>query len=223
MAINPVLGRTADYDPADVYTQQDLYVLDLRSTEDELLARFSRQRRWELRRWERSGGRIVTDPDRLLAFVLREHAEFFRSRRASTAYSFSADTWRLLSQMPNVLLCGATLHDTLTAVTIFAYTPTIGDYLFNISIGACGRNATTPLLWHGVLALRALGVPLLNLGGGIHSDDGVARFKQRFGAVASPLRSLRQVYDQDRFEHLCRNAGADPHDRSGYFPPHRAA
>ncbi len=39
LVVNPILARPRDYDPADVYRQQDLYVLDLRLSEDELLAR----------------------------------------------------------------------------------------------------------------------------------------------------------------------------------------
>jgi hypothetical protein len=223
LVINPILARPGDYHSADVYRQQDLYVLDLRLSEDELLARFSRNRRRELRAWERSGGRIITDTERLLEFVLREHAEFYRSRGASAVYRFSPESWRLLSRMPNVRLFGATLHDTLVAVTMFAYTPTIGEHLFNVSVGSHGREVSTALLWHGALEIRALGVSVLNLGGGVHADDGIARFKQRFGAQALALQNARQVYDTVTFERLCRDAGADPHDRMGYFPPYRTA
>ena len=221
LAINPILGRPGDYDPAEVYRQQDLYVLDLQLSEGELLSRFSRNRLRELRQWERSGGRIITDTERLLEFVLREHAEFYRSRGASAVYRFSPESWRLLAEMPNVRLFGASLHDRINAVTMFAYTPTIGEHLFNVSVGSPGRQASTPLLWHGALELRALGVPLLNLGGGIRADDGVAQFKQRFGARALPLHNARQVYDAVIFEQLCRDAGVEPLDRTGYFPPYR--
>jgi hypothetical protein len=70
--------------------------------------------------------------------------------------------------------------------------------------------------------LRALGVTSLNLGGGIREGDDLAEFKRRFGAAELPLVSLRQVYRQDEYERLCREAGVTSH-RSAWFPPYRAA
>jgi hypothetical protein len=221
IGLNPILQRPTDYDAADVYEHTEVYVLDLSQQESELLENFSRNRRRELRDWARSGSRIVTDRKPLAEFVLREHAEFFRSRDASAVYQLSQETWLSLLELPNVLAFGATLGDSLAAVTLFAFTPTIGESLFNISIGD-GVRLSTPLLWHGALSLRSLGVRFLNLGGGIRPRDGVARFKQRFGGRALPLRSLRQVYDLVVFERLCHEGKIDPQNRAGYFPAYRA-
>ena len=221
IGLNPILQRPTDYDAADVYEHTEVYVLDLSREESELLASFSRNRRRELRDWERSGSQIITDRGPLAEFVLREHEEFFRSHNASAVYRLSRQTWLSLFELPNVLAFGATSGNSLAAVTLFAFTPTIGESLFNISIGD-GARLSTPLLWQGVLSLRSLGVRFLNLGGGIRPGDGVAKFKQRFGGRALPLRSLRQVYDPDVFHTLCQQAKVDPSIRTGNFPAYRA-
>jgi hypothetical protein len=64
-------------------------------------------------------------------------------------------------------------------------------------------------------------VPVLNLGGGVVPGDGIAEFKARFGTSRAPLSALAQVYQPDVFARLCADAGVDPDDRSGYFPPYR--
>jgi hypothetical protein len=220
IGLNPILQRATDYDAKDLYEHTEVYVLDLAQQESELLANFSRNRHRQLRDWARSDSRIISDRRLLAEFVLKEHAEFFRSREASAVYQLSQETWLSLFDLPNVLAFGATCGDSLAAVTLFAFTPTIGESLFNVSIGD-GMRLSTPLLWHGALALRSRGVRFLNLGGGIQPGDGVARFKQRFGGRALPLRSLRQVYDPVVFERLCRERKVDPQIRAGYFPAYR--
>jgi hypothetical protein len=72
-----------------------------------------------------------------------------------------------------------------------------------------------------MLRLRELGVPILNLGGGVKVGAVVAEIKRRFGATRVPLGRVRQVYDHQRFDALCARAGVDPMDWSGYFPPYR--
>lgn len=220
IGLNPILQRAADYDAADVCEHNEVYVLNLARDERELLAALSANRRRQLRDWERSGAQVITDPSPLAEFWLREQGGFLRSRTASPVYRFSRETWLSLFDSPNVLLFGAAAGDSLVVVALFAFTPAIGEYLFSISTGD-GARLSTPLLWHGALALRARGVRFLNLGGGIRPGDGVARFKQRFGAQALPLRSVREVYDRRIFEDLCRASNSDPEDRSGMFPPYR--
>lgn len=222
IGLNPVLQRNTDFDEADACTYSEVYVLDLALQESELLAGFSQNRRRELRVWQRSGSPVVTDREALADFILREHQEFFRKRNASHVYHLSRETWIALFESGNVLALGARSGHALVAVTLFAFSPVIAEFLFNISTDE-GARFSTPLLWHGALALRSLGVRFLNLGGGVRPGDGVARYKQRFGARALPLRSLKQVYDPAIFERLCREARVDCRDRSGYFPAYWAS
>ena len=69
----------------------------------------------------------------------------------------------------------------------------------------------------------SLGIPTLNLGGGVRGYDGVARFKERFGGKTMRLRCAKQIYRPDVYRRLCRTAGVDPKRERRYFPAYRAA
>jgi hypothetical protein len=96
----------------------------------------------------------------------------------------------------------------------------MGDFMFNVPLPE-GRRHAAALLWCGVNRLKSVGVPALNLGGGIREGDSLAGFKQRFGARKLPFRCLKQVYEPAAYEALCRRKNVDPDDLSGYFPPYR--
>ena len=63
------------------------------------------------------------------------------------------------------------------------------------------------------------GVRRFNIGGGGRVGDGICRFKQRFNVAPTPLRSLRQIYDRERYERLCEGVGTLALD--AWFPPYR--
>jgi lipid II:glycine glycyltransferase (peptidoglycan interpeptide bridge formation enzyme) len=107
------------------------------------------------------------------------------------------------------------------AVSLFVYTQHIGEYFAGISLPE-GRAFSAALLWRGAIELARRGVPQLNLGGGVTRGDGIAEFKERFGAQRIPLYSLKQVYDRDAYRELCHAAGTDPDARAGFFPSFRA-
>jgi hypothetical protein len=126
-----------------------------------------------------------------------------------------------IAALDDVIMVGAGNGGTLESVAVFGHTPHAGDYLFNVSVPGGERHAVY-LIWFAVERLRELGVPKLNLGGGVREGDDLAEFKRRFGAAELPLASLRQVYLPDVYERLCRDAGVSA-DRGGWFPPYRAA
>jgi hypothetical protein len=76
------------------------------------------------------------------------------------------------------------------------------------------------LIWAAVRELKRLGVPTLNLGGGVSEGDSLAEFKRRFGAKQVPLRHVKQVYRPGRYRQLSQRVGADP-AAQGYFPAYR--
>ena len=120
-----------------------------------------------------------------------------------------------------MLIVGARKDEKLVAVSVFGYTPDAGDFLFNVSVPE-GRNYSAVLIWYGVQHLKALDVPLLNLGGGGHEDDSLADFKARFGSRKLPLRCAKQVYQREIYDQLCQRVNVDPNDMTGYFPAYRA-
>ena len=141
-------------------------------------------------------------------------------RHASSTHGLSPTSIASLAELGDVYMVGMADGGELTAAAIFAYTSSGGDYLFNVSRPE-GRRHSAALVWSGAVHLKSLGVPHLNLGGGLVEGDGIARFKIRFGAAKTPLPVVKQVYDHPRYVELCRRVGADPNDIAGYFPAYR--
>lgn len=221
IGLHPMLFDPAHADPADVQVYNTLYVLDLEQSEERLFAGLHENRRRQVRAAARAPRVLVEDRGRLTAFFLEHYAGFFARKNAGAAYTFSRETIARLLAGAHVLLLGAgTPAGRLEAVCVFAYTPYGAEYLFGLSVPG-GQPHSAPLVWEGALRLKALGLPWLNLGGGIREGDGVAGFKERFGGRRLPLGALRQVYDPEAFTRLCGLMHVDPALRGGYFPPYR--
>ncbi|HEV2852072.1 MAG TPA: hypothetical protein VHC97_04635 [Thermoanaerobaculia bacterium] len=210
LGLHPFLGDPLDFDPLE--GSNSVYVLDLRRGPDALFAALDRNRRRQLKDWEQTSAGLLRDRDELTGFLVREYPAFLERIGASSAYRRSPETLERLCNLENVLLVGAGEGGEVEAVHVFAWTPHAGTSLFSVSRPE-GRRYTTTLLWQGVQELVARGVPLLNLGGGVREDDGVARAKQRFGAARLPLRCSKQVYQPEVYTELCRG-----HAANGYFP-----
>jgi hypothetical protein len=216
VALNPLFCEADGVE--DVQVHNRLYVMDLRG---DVRGRLSENRRRQLRNWPAVAGTLEHDRERLTDFLLANYADFFARRGAGAATDLSPGTMAAIAALDDVIVVGAGNGETIESVAVFGHTPHAGDYLFNVSIPGGERHAVY-LIWSAVERLRELGVPSLNLGGGIREGDDLAEFKRRFGAAELPLASLRQVYLPDVYEDLCREAGVTS-DRSGWFPPYRAA
>jgi hypothetical protein len=220
IALNPLFADVRPFERDEVAVHNRLYVLDLRQDRERLWARLSRNRRRQLRDWEAGGARLALDRTRLARFLADSYEAFFARKGAGPATDFRRETVAAVAELPDVLLVGA-CDEELEAVAAFGYTSHGADALFAVSRPG-GERHSARLVWWGVERLRELGVPHLNLGGGIRVGDDVAEFKRRFGAAERPLASLRQVYRPDVYDRLCAQAGVSP-ERSGWFPPYRAA
>jgi hypothetical protein len=218
IGLNPLFGDPSFADPGHVEPNKHVYVLDLTLSVSDLNAALSTNRRRQLRTWDRAAHEH--DRDRLVAFFLAEYPRFMTRKGAGSQYQFSTGTLEAICALENVFLLGAEEDGALVSVSVFAHTPHAGDFLFNASLpGAAGHS--THLLWSAVHRMRDLGVPTLNLGGGVSEGDSLARFKERFGAQRVPLLALKQVYDPATYARLCRRHGYDPDDTAGFFPPYR--
>lgn len=207
---------------ADRVKGQALHILDLTVPEERTRARLAENRRREVSRWQRDPPRLTWSPDAVVAFVRRHFRDCHRRRGAGEVYMLGDDTLAALCCADGVFATAAG-RDAIEAVCLFGHTAYEGQYLFNVCTDA-GRPFTTGLLWEGQRRLRALGVPKLNLGGGIRPDpgDGVAVYKSRFGGDRLSLEALRHVYRADVYDALCRRVGVDP-SADGYFPAFRRA
>jgi hypothetical protein len=217
---NPLLGDVPYQVPGEVHQRKHVFAIDLTQAVDEMFARLHPMRRRQLREWPQVAAGLVLERAELTTFFLDRYPSFVRARNATAVYDLAPASLAFLAGLDNVLMVGAADRGQVTAVSMFGYTATGGDYLFNVSVPE-GRRHSAALIWYAVLRLRALGVPWLNLGGGVAEDDGLARFKQRFGAEVLPLTYLKQVYDPVTYTQLCRRDGVDPDDLTGWFPPYR--
>lgn len=219
LGINPVFDHGASFNPAELFQYDTVHLLDLTLDDAELWRNLSTNRKRQLRDWQQVSGNLVFQQEQLVDFFLAHHREFFSRKGADQCYHFSDETLSFLFDLDNVVLVGIGGSRGIEAVSVFAYTADLGEYLFNVSLPE-GRDHSVPLIWFGVNHLKRLGIPLLNLGGG---RGGVGESKRRYGGRELPLRCIKQVYDQHRYRLLCQKAGVDPDTASGYFPAYRKA
>jgi len=217
LGLDPIFDYSTHFDPDEIYQYNTIYVLDLTLSLDGLWANLSTNRKRQLRDWDNIRPDLVLEKSTLTNFFLANYVDFFCRKDAARFYFFSRDTLSFLFNIDNVLIVGASSSKKVEAVSVFTYTADVGEYLFNVSLPE-GRNHTAALLWYSVNYLKSLQIPLLNLGGG---SGGVGEFKRRFGARKLALRCLKQVYEPEIYENLCRCANADPNDMTGYFPAYR--
>jgi hypothetical protein len=219
IALNPVFATDAYFDSNEIYRSNTLYFLDLTRGIEELWSNLDRNRKRELKGFDKND--FILNRNALTNFFVGNYAEFLRRVQAPRAAYFAKETLISLCSLTNVVIVGAGTVGKVEAVYIFAHTPYAGDCLFNVAVPE-GRRYATSLLWWGVNYLKSKQIPVLNLGGGIRENDSIAQSKERFGPIKLPFRALKQVYDQEIYEKLCRGRGSDPADKTGYFPAYRS-
>jgi hypothetical protein len=220
IGLNPVFENNSYFEPDEAYLYNAIYVLDLTLSPEELYTNLSTNRKRQLNNWDEILCSVVLEKPTVTDFLLTNYLAFFRRKNASPVYSFSLDTLSFLVGLDNILIVGIQKAGRVVAVSVFTYTSHVGEYLFNVSLPE-GKQHSVALLWYAVTYLKSLQIPLLNLGGGVRENDGVAQFKERFGAMKLPLKCLKQVYEPEIYGKLCQMVYADPNDRRGYFPSYR--
>lgn len=220
LAINPLYGDDGYAEPGDVTVANETYVLDLRGGVDGVRAGLSTNRRRQLRDWHPRSHE--TDSDRLASFFVEHYPLAMERKSAAARHRFSSAVLTALCELPSTFLVGAVSDDVVESISLFGYTAHAGDFLFNAALPGCEQHSVG-LIWSAVHRLVALGVPWLNLGGGMSPGDSLADFKARFGASPLPMRAIKAVYDPAAYAELCRQRGANPDDRDGFFPAYRNA
>jgi hypothetical protein len=220
ISLNSSFENRTYFEANDVHPSNSLYCLDLTLSREDLFSNLDSNRKRQLRAWERISAGMILDKPALTEFFLANYHDFIRGLKSSPVYQFTGETLAFLCDLENVFMVGAGEPGKIEAVSLFACTPFAGEYMFNVSLPE-GRSHAVKLLWSGVNYMRSIGIPVLNLGGGVREGDSLAQFKARFGARKTPFKCLKQVYAPAIYRTLCRRASADPHDLSGYFPPYR--
>jgi hypothetical protein len=198
---------------AEIATVNEVLLLELR---DSLaITDFAESIRQKIRKAD-AIAKVVDDCPRLATAVAKLYPS---TVQRSDAPAFSATTLERWAKNPDSLVLGAEVGGSLEAVSIFNLAAAHAEYHLNAS-SERGRDLAAWLIWKAVERLRARGVRTLNLGGGAKPGDGIYEFKRRFGALAHPLRAIRQIYDRRRYDELCASTGADASER--WFPAYRA-
>lgn len=218
LAINALFGDDTYADPETVTVANETFVLDLSQGVEALWDGLSTNRKRQLRDWD--SGDYETEGEELVAFFVEQYPLTMERKEAAGRHRFGAATLAALCELPNTFLVGARGEGRLESVSIFGNSPHAGDFLFNAALPGCAHHSVG-LIWSAVHRLVEMGIPWLNLGGGMSPGDSLADFKSRFGATPLPMRAVKAVYDAPAYEDLCRRQGADPGDRDGFFPAYR--
>jgi len=216
--MNPFLRSSSDNFKTNSISKNDLYALNLKMSLEQLFSNMSTNRKRQVKKHHEILSTFTQEKSLLKPFFLDNFHKFFKDKNAGLFSGFTEDTLTYLVDLDNVILLGKILDGKVVAVSVFAYTKDIAEYLFNIS-DQNGKAQTVPLLWEGMRVLKELGIPLLNLGGGLKRGDSLSEFKERFGAEKFPQTVLKQVYNKKIFQQLCDTTGVS--DQDDYFPPYR--
>jgi hypothetical protein len=215
--LNPIFDYSETFEPKEVCLYGNIFVLDLTTNIDDLLAKMSLGRRKQVKKLAGIQSKLVFDKSVLKDFFLKYYFNFLREKNASAAYFFSEDTFSFLFNLDNVIPVGLQGSGGVIAVVVFAYTGDVGEASFQVSLPE-GRSYVPALIWYGAKYLKELRISSLNLGGG---GPGIGEFKRRFGSKELPLRCLKQIYRPEIYKELCQKAGSNPEDMTGYFPAYR--
>jgi hypothetical protein len=200
-------------------SSNDLYIVDLSPSDDELFAQMPRRRR----RWLRNTAADLFefghgDAD-AVAFLIRQSPDFFAARSASSVYRFSDRTFQALLEAPCIHFITARMAGRIEAIMVLGIAGGIADALIHV-FSPVGREASAALMWESIRQSKQLGCRFFNMGGGNSRGDDLAAFKRSFGACPVPFVSLRQVFRPDVFERLSRAAGSP--GGPAYFPPYQS-
>jgi hypothetical protein len=107
IGLNPTFENKTYFDTNELYSYNSIYVLDLSLSRDQLFSNLHKNRKRELKRWEKIPGSLIIDKTALKDFFLANYSEFFERKRATSAYDFCKSTLEFLLELENVVILGA--------------------------------------------------------------------------------------------------------------------
>lgn len=206
---------------AGLVQTNDLYVLDLTPGPDALRASVDRSVRRALRDWSTGKASFVTDRARLGQFMSANYNDFMARKEASTRTVFPRAMLESMLDDPGLLMVGVEDAQGICAAHTFARSRFGAECHLNVWVRE-GRSATAPMLWWGIEQLAGLGMPWLQMGGGLQPGDSIARSKEKFRPHRRPMKVAREIYRPDDYAALCIAAGIDPAADAAFFPPYHA-
>lgn len=168
-----------------------------------------------------AGVRVAGDADVTEGSPFRTlYEKTMRRRVASDFYFFGDDYFRRLRAG-----LGGDLHvaeavdadgKVVAACLLMAHGHLLHYHLAGADPDGARRGANNLMLWEACRFARARGAELFHLGGGLHADDSLYRFKRSFGGGRRTYRTSGLILDEAKYAQLC-GAGAV----GGFFPAYR--
>jgi hypothetical protein len=204
----------------DTYSNHQVYLIDLEQTTEILWRKLRKGHKYEINKAiNNTDIEIITDKNILFDPFTKLYSHTLQRVNASDTYKFHIDTLKKLAYSKDATLVGIKHQGTIKAATLFLDTNEIGEYFISAASDD-GRNFTRALIWKTMLLLKQKGVKKLNLGGGVRPDDDLAAFKRRFGAEIVPLKVVKNVFDQSKYDFLCKQFNCSNKIDQSYFPPY---
>jgi lipid II:glycine glycyltransferase (peptidoglycan interpeptide bridge formation enzyme) len=105
------------------------------------------------------------------------------------------------------------------AAALFLFGPACAYYYLSATSMPRARGAATLALVEGFEAARQAGCAWMHLGGGLHDNDSLFKFKMRFGDASMDSWSYRRVVDAVAYQRMIAASGAP--DEAQFFPAYR--
>lgn len=210
-------GTQPDELPPDswIVAHNAVFLFDLRDWDPVSLA--SRTIRRKVTAALRTGATLIDDPIVLVQRLKELYPPTMQ--RLKAVASFSEETLDRWARAPTSLVLGVNVNNVIEAVHLGHLAGEHAEWHI-AATSENGRSLATLIYWDVAAHLRRRGVRFYNMGGGAHIGDGVYQFKERLGGVSIPLRSLRQVYNREKYHELCISCGAEP-SVTTWFPAYR--
>ncbi|MCC5943244.1 MAG: hypothetical protein JJU37_17000 [Balneolaceae bacterium] len=218
LGLHPLFGIDKLFDDAEVHQYNTVYVIDLEPTLDEIMKSMSSGRRKQLKKFDEISLLFSENRDLLKVFFLENYNGFLKKRGAKSFYFFSPETISYLFTLENVCAVGVFEGGKCMAATLFGFSKDMATALYHASLPGA-EHYSAHLVWYGVKTLKSLGIPALNLGGG---SDGIAKFKEYFGAKTFPVKCVKQIYRHDIYDKLCNHEGKSCNVNNSFFPAYRS-
>ena len=219
-ALHPVLADQSAHD--NLRTSNNLYVMDVSPGRAALLQKSNSNVKRSMKAWEKSDRPYIEDRELLTEFILKNYRAFMQRSNATSSILWNDDTLRRICADPAVLLVGIEDEEGLCIVSSFATSCYGAEYQFNVNLRN-GRQLTAATIFWCIEQLEYIGVQWLNLGGGIKPHDSLAQAKERYRPQCLPFYNAIEIYDEARYRQLCLQAGKNPDNLGGFFPPYRSA
>jgi hypothetical protein len=218
IALNQVFDWTCLFPVEQLHRQGTMFSIDLSSGLDDLNDKIGRNNRRLLKRWAETGAMLLFDQNRLKTAFVQLYPNFIDDVGAGDVYDLKNETFSTLFGLEDVYLIGAERGGTIEAVRCFISTPNVADAFLEANVPGI-QDHSRAIYWAAIKHFKQRNVALLNMGGGIEDGDSLTFFKSGFATERRPFFSIKQIFDEERFEALCRTAGMAP-DTTGYFPPY---